>query len=183
MNFIEQLVDRYDGHYSEDPIKKTYTPGGKHTFQPKRGIFLVEGTKITISYNDVGGAFRSTDPIRIVLHLDKNYHLDFSMYPSINLNRITNYFYHKGLEIPKRVRRQFSFRGNKELIKKVVLDGKFCENILNEEVYLVIEKRFPKSLMLTPAYGIYSLEQFDKLIFILKHIEARIKECSRSSLN
>ena len=105
------------------------------------------------------------------------------MYPGINLNRITNIFYHKGLEIPKKVRRQFSFRGNKELIKKVVLDQGFCENILNEEIYLVIEKRFPMSLMLTPAYGIYSLEQFDKLLLILKHIEAKIKECSRSSLH
>lgn len=176
MNFIEQLVEKYDGKYSEELTKRFYTPGGKITYQPKNGLINIDGTKIKISLNEAGGIMRSTDPIRVVLFLDKDYKKELSIYPGVLLNYIIDFIFQpKGLKIPKFVRKQYSFRGNYELIKKLAADKVFCEAIVDDNIYITLDKKFPKSLMLTPAYGIYDLDHFENLILILKRIELSIK--------
>lgn len=176
MNFIQQLVEKYNGEYSSELTKTFYSPMGKLTYQPKQGTIVVDETKIKISFKEAGGAMRNTEPIRIVLFLDKNYSKRLSIYPSLNLNYITDLFLQpKGLVIPKLLKRQFSFRGDSELLKNLVKDQIFCETLLNEEFYLTLNDRFPKSLMLTPANGIYDIEHFEKIIVLLKTTESYIK--------
>jgi hypothetical protein len=179
MNFIEQLVEKYEGKYSEELTKRFYTTGGKITYQPKNGLIDIDGTKIKISFNEAGGIMRSTDPIRVVLFLDKDYKQELSIYPGILLNYITDLIFQpKSLNIPKFVRKQYSFRGDYTLIKKLASDSIFCESIVADNIYITLDRKYPKSLMLTPAYGIYDLEHFENLILILKRIELSIKNKS-----
>ena len=51
MNFIEKIVEKYNGEYSEDPIKRFNWIGGKITYQPKSGLIEVDGTKLKVSFN------------------------------------------------------------------------------------------------------------------------------------
>ena len=81
------------------------------------------------------------------------------------------FFQPKSLKIPKKVSRQFSFRGNKALIKKLATDSIFCNAILDENIYITIRKNSTKKLIITPAFGIDDMVHFDKLVFILKRIE------------
>jgi len=176
MNFIQKIVEKYEGSYNEELTKKFYSPGGTLTYQPKSGLIKVGGTKIRIEHKEAGGAMPTTDPIRIVLFLESDYKQILSIYPSINLNYITDLiFQSKNLKIPKEIRKQFSFRGNQELIKKLALDNTFCDSINNEDIYITLDRTYPKSLMLTPAYGIENMEHFEKLILITKRIELHIK--------
>ena len=179
MNFIQKIVEKYGGDYSEELTKRFNWFGQKITYQPKFGVIKVGGTLISINLKEAGGAMRTTDPIRIVLFLDKDYGTKLSVYPSINLNIITDLIFQpKSLKVPKLIKKQFSFRGDFSLIKKLLANKLFYESISNEDIYLTLDKTFPQSLMLTPAYGIYSMEHFDKLITILKQIEATIKSKS-----
>ncbi len=176
MNFIQQLVEKYNGDYSQELTKTFHSPMGTLTYQPKEGIIVVDGTKIKISLNEAGGAMRTTDPFRIVLFLDKDYYKRLEIYPSINFNYLTDLLFQpKGLVIPKVLKRRFSFRGDVELLKKLVSDRIFCDNLMHEEFYLTLDDKFPKSLMLTPAYGIFGIEHFEKMIVLLKRIEYYIK--------
>lgn len=176
MNFIQLLVEKYNGEYSAELTKTFYSPIGKFTYQPKQGIIEIDGTKIKISLNETGGAMATVEPVRIVLFLDKDYSKRLNIYPSIKLNYITDLFLQpKGLVIPKALKRQFSFRGDKELLKSLITDQVFCDTLVNEEFYLTLDDHFPKSLMLTPAYGIYDTEHFEKMILLLKRAESYIK--------
>jgi hypothetical protein len=176
MHFIEQLTKKYNGKYSADLTKVFYSPSGKITYQPKKGIIEVDGTKIKIAYNEAGGTMRSTEPVRIILMLDKDYDKKLDIFPSIYFNYITDLIFQpKGLTIPKRLKRQFSFRGNPELLKKLVTDKPFCDALLDENFFLILDDEYPMSLMLTPAYGIMDLAHFEKMILILKKIEFYIK--------
>ena len=176
MNFIEKIVENYNGEYTEEPIKRFNWIGGKITYQPKSGLIEVDGSKLKVSFKEAGGVMKSTDPIRIVLFLDKDYNARLSVYPSLVLNYFSDIIWQpKSLNIPKSIKKQFSFRGNYDLIKKLASDELFCETILNEEIYITLDNRFPKSLMVTPAYGIYDMEHFQKLVLIAKRIEFNIK--------
>jgi hypothetical protein len=72
MNFIEKIVEKYNGEYNEEQIKRFNGIGGKITYQPKSGVIEVDGTKLKISFKEAGGVMRTSDPIRIDLFLDKD---------------------------------------------------------------------------------------------------------------
>lgn len=177
MNFLQQIVDAYDGEYWQDPLKKIHSPGGLITYQPKGGILNIDGTKIIINFKEAGGVSRPIEPIRIILKLKQDPNKVLSIYPCTYGSYLLDLiFKHKGLNIPKKVSNQFSFRGNKQLIMELVKDPAFCISLMGESIYITLNKKKPKNLLLTPEYGIYSLEHFDKLILILKTIEAKINE-------
>ena len=49
------------------------------------------------------------------------------------------------------------------------------KNIKNERVYITTRNKPINQIMLTPEYGIANIAQFEKYVFILKHIENKIK--------
>jgi hypothetical protein len=49
------------------------------------------------------------------------------------------------------------------------------KNIKNERIYITTKNKPINQIMLTPEYGIANIEQFEKYVFILKHIENKIK--------
>ena len=176
MNFIQKIVEAYDGHYSQDVMKKFHTPGGMMTYQPTSGLIQVGGSEISINFKEAGGILRATDPVRIILRLKGDFKRNLSISPCSYLDYILDaLFFSKGINIPKKIRNQFSFRGNKKLIEQLVSDEEFTDAILDEFVYITLNSDKPERLMLTPAYGIRDLNHFDNLISILKIIEAKIK--------
>tara|TARA_R110000764_G_scaffold239774_1_gene339969 strand:+ start:1315 stop:1614 length:300 start_codon:yes stop_codon:yes gene_type:complete len=81
MNIIEEIVKKHKGEFSEAPEKGSNMTSGRYTFQPQSGIVKIGGTKISININAVGGAARTAEPYRIVLHLEKDYNTRLEVFP------------------------------------------------------------------------------------------------------
>lgn len=176
MNIIEELTEKYGGHYSEDLAKSVNSPIGKYVYQPKNGIIEVDGTKISINLNEVGGAMPVTEPFRIALHLDKTYVTELSIYPKSLWGDFLDFILPKrNAFIPKPNFKQFWFGGNKDLLKQLGADKVFMELILNERVYIESIKKPTDRIVLTPEFGIRDMDQFEKFVSALKRIETHIK--------
>ncbi len=176
MNIIQELTEKYDGKYSEDLTKNVNSPIGKYVYQPKSGIIEVDGTKISINLNEVGGAMPVTEPFRITLHLDKTHETKLTIFPKDLWNQFLDFILPKRREfIPKPVRKQFWFGGDKDLLKQLASDKTFTESIINERIYIETGKKPTDRIVLTPEYGIKDIDQFEKFVTVLKQIENKIK--------
>lgn len=176
MNIIEELVKKYDGKYSEEPGKASNMINGRFTFQPQSGKIEINGTKISVNINAVGGAAQTAEPYRIVLHLEKNYKKQLEIFPKTHLKRFLDLFKANNSAIQSNlVNKKYSFSGDKQLISNLRLDRKFCKNTQDEKLYILIGKKYPKRIVLTPAFGVEDIEHFEKLILILKLIEEKIQ--------
>ena len=183
MNIIQELTEKYSGKYSEDLTKSVNSPIGKYVYQPKSGIIVVDGTKISINLNEVGGAMPVTEPFRITLHLDKFYETELSFFPVDLWNVFLDFVLPKRREfIPKPIRKQFSFSGNIDLLKQLASDKLFTENIINERIYIKTGDKPTNRIVLTPENGIKDIEQFEKFVSVLKRIENKIKNCTQQRL-
>ena len=176
MNLIEELVEKYTGSYSEEAKKTSVYSSGKYTFHPQNGVLELDGTKISINLNAVEGASRTAEPYHIVLYLDKEYQKPLKIFPKSLLKKLWyGAFPQKHSSLPDTIKKQFSFFGNQVLIDALGKDADFCKKIYNEKTFILLGKKFPKCIILTPAHGIVDLDQFEKFLQILKHIEAAIK--------
>jgi hypothetical protein len=179
MNIIQELTEKYNGKYSEKQTTSFSGPTGKYSYQPKKGILNIDGTKISINLNEVGGAMYGTEPFRIILYLDKKYGIELNMFPKSLWNRFIDLINpNQALLIPRAVRKEFSFEGNKSLIKQIVSDKTFIENIKGENIYIGTIENPTNRIVLTPSYGIRDIEQFEKFVDILKHIENKVLNCT-----
>ncbi|UAB82331.1 hypothetical protein INR76_06105 [Marixanthomonas sp. SCSIO 43207] len=176
MNIIQELTEKYSGKYSEGLNKSVNSPIGKYVYQPKNGIIKVDGTKISINLNEVGGAMPVTEPFRITLHLDKTYKTELTIFPIDSWNKFLNFLFPKRRAfVPKPILKQFWFGGNIDLLKQLASDKYFCEKIINERIYIETGFKTADRIVLTPEYGIKDIEQFEKYVSILKSIEKKIK--------
>ncbi len=177
MNIIEEITKNYGGNYSEKQTKNIVTPHGKHIYQPKKGILEIDGTKISLNSNEVGGAMPVTEPIRIILYLNKNYETDLTIFPRDLWNNFLDFILPKRRAfIPQPIRKQFWFGGDKNLLVKLASDKILMENLLNERVYIETIAEETDRIILTPEFGIDGLSQFEKYLVILKRIEEKITE-------
>ncbi len=181
MNSIQELTEKYKGEYSEEYPKSVNSPIGKYMCQPKSGVIEVDGTKISITLNEVSGGMPVTEPFRITLHLDKVYETELVIYPKDFWNNFLDFIIpkRKGF-IPKSIRKQFWFGGNKDLLKQLVSDMTFTEKIINERIYIATGDKPINQIVLTPQYGIKDMEQFEKFVYILKQIENKIKKAHKT---
>ncbi len=176
MNIIQELTEKYSGQYSEGLTKKLNSPLGKYIYQPKNGIITVDGSIISITLDETGGAMPVTEPFRMTLHLDKVYDIELSIFPKDLWNKFTDLFVSKQKEfIPKSILQQFQLDGDKSLLKQLVSDKTFIETIINEKIYIQTGKKPTDQIVLTPEYGIKDMQQFEKYVFILKRIEMEIR--------
>jgi hypothetical protein len=176
MSIIQELTEKYNGIYSEDQTSSFSGPTGKYSYQQKSGIIDFDGTKISINLNEVGGAMYGTEPFRITLHLDKTYEVEFNVFPKTLWDRFLDYIIpNRAIFIPRTVRNQFSFGGNKDLIKKLVSDKILIENINNEKIFIGTINKPTDRIVLTPAHGINDVDHFEKFVKVLKRIENEIK--------
>ncbi len=176
MNIIEELTRKYQGSYSEEQAKNVNSPIGKYIYQPKTGLIEIDGSKIGVNIDSVDGAIPVAEPFRITLYLDKNYQTDLTMFPKSAWNRMTDLVFPKHKEnLPKRIRHQFSFFGERNLIKQLGSNPEFINGLMNEKIYIRKERKKADRIVLTPANGIEDIEQFEKYISLLKIIEKVIK--------
>jgi hypothetical protein len=184
MNIIQEITEKYSGKYSEDLTKSVNNPIGKYVYQPKNGIIEVEGTKISININEVGGAMPVTEPFRITLHLEKTYDTELSAYPKDLWNLFLDFILPKRRAfIPKPILKQFWFGGNIELLKQLASDKTFTESIINERIYIESIDKPTNRIVLTPEFGIKDIEQFEKFIIVLKRVEKAIKTAHNTVYN
>ena len=176
MNIIKELTAKYSGKYSEDLTKNISSPIGKYVYQPKTGIIEVDGTKISINLNEVSGAMPVTEPFRITLHLDKTYETEFTLFPKDSWNQFLNFIRPKRRAfVPKPILKQFSLRGDLDLLKQLASDKIFTESIIDERIYIETGFNSTNRIVLTSAFGVKDIDQFEKFVSILKRIENKIK--------
>ncbi len=177
MNIIQELTEKYSGKYSEESTINVNSQIGKYLYQPKSGIIELDGTKISINLNDVTGAMPVTEPFRITLHLDKTYATELTIFPIDLWNKFLNFIIPQRRKfVPKSIVKQFWFGGNKELIKQLAIDTFFCNEILNEKIYIKTGVKTTTQITLTPEYGIKDIKQLEKYVSVLKRIENKIKK-------
>ena len=176
MNIIEELSKKYSGIYSEEQAKNVNSPIGKYTYQPKKGLIEVDGTKISVNLNEVGGATPTAEPFRIILYLEKFYKTELTIYPKDFWNNLLDFVFPRNKEnIPIKIRKQFLINGDQTLIKKLGSNKEFAEHLVDENVYIRTDKKQTDRIVLTPPHGIKDIHQFEKFITILKIIEKEIK--------
>ncbi len=125
MNIIQELTEKYSGKYSEGLTKNVNSPLGKYVYQPKNGTITVDGTKISINLNEVGGAMPVTEPFRITLHLGKAYETELTVFPKDLWNEFLDFILPKRRAfVPKPILKQFWFGGDKNLLKQLASDKK-----------------------------------------------------------
>lgn len=177
MSILKELTEKYDGLYEEDPKMSINFPSGKHSYQLQKGLFVIDGSKISISINQVSDAARTAEPFRITLYFDKVYKTTLTMYPKSIWNRLKDVvFPSKTRFIPRKVNRQFYFNVDKRICEKLVNNKVFVENILNEQIYIRTQHENITRIILTPAYGINDVEHLEKFVTVLKQIEKVIKQ-------
>lgn len=175
MNIIEELSKKYNGRYSEEQPKNVNSPIGKYIYQPKTGLIEIDGSKIGVNIDSVGGAIPVAEPFRITLFLDKKYQTDLTIFPKTIWNRMTDLVLPKKEYFPERIRSQFSFVGEEKVIKQLGSNAEFINNLMDEKVYIRTDRKKADQIILTPAHGIEDIEQFEKFISLLKIIEKAIK--------
>ncbi len=169
MNIIKSFSEKQEGIYKEEVIKNVFSPLGKMMYQPKRATFLIEGSKISINLDEVGGAFPTAEPFRITLHLNKSYESNIEIYPSSFFEKI----FQKMLLIKnKNFKNGYIFKGDDKLFKKLSEEKLFTEQLQKQRIYIRIPKENTAKIILTPERGIESEAQLDNFIKILKSIEA-----------
>ena len=174
MNIINQLTEKYGGKYSENETTEFISPIGKYTYQPKKGKIEIDGKKFTFNLNEVGGATPITEPYRIILFLEKESE-ELEIYPRNNLQKFLLQITGKK---DSEIRKRFLLKGNKNCLKKLIADPILEKKLKGERIYIKVDNRFPRSLMLTPEYGIDDLGQFEKYLYILLRIESSISNCT-----
>lgn len=179
MNIFEEISSKYKGFFNEEGKKVVSGPEGKLFFDAKETVVNVKGSLITL-YST--GAVGAADPIRIILFLKKDSETDLTIFPkSWNKKFIEFFIPRKSLEIPSKIRNQFAFGGNENLIKELISDRIFIEDLLNENIYIVINKKTSRNILLTPAFGLKNLKQFDKYVDILKTIESKLSIINKNT--
>ena len=172
MNLIKDFVEKNNGYYKEENIKNIFSHLGRMVYQPKRGKFLIAGSKISINLDEVGGAIPTAEPYRITLHLTGKNTENLEIYPVTFLEKVI----HKLLPAKnKKLKINYLFKGNKKFTTKLIKDKLLVSQLRKEKVYIRIPKENTSKIVLTPPHGIESAEQFGKLIEILKVIEVKIK--------
>ncbi|WP_394751270.1 hypothetical protein [Spongiimicrobium salis] len=176
MNSIQEWIEKYHGEYEGGLVKNLNSPVGKYSYQQKSGSIEIEGTTISINFNEVGGAIPVAEPIRMTLHLKKTYETELTLFPKGLGHKFLDFVLPKRkISIPESIRKQFRFDGDKNLLKKLTSDSTFTESILDENIYIDTGKEPIDRIVLTPAHGIKDVEQFEKFVFILKRIENALK--------
>lgn len=176
MNVIEELVKKYEGTYSEEYKKESIMPMGKYSFHLQKGIIEIDKTKISINIKAVGGASQTAEPYRFILYLDKDYGKKLEIFPQGNFKRLIEFVANIFSPPSEAINKKYTFKGDSDLISKLKRDKSFCKKIEDEKLYILIWKKKPKHLVLTPAHGIDSIEHFEKMLSLLKLIEGKIKE-------
>ena len=175
MNIIKEITAKYQGVYEEEIKKSTIYASGKYSFHPEKGVFEVAGSKLSVNIQAVGGAAQVTEPYRIILYLKKPFNGKLEIYPTTILNKIYWYIFKSSkLNFSSKIDKYYSFKGNKQLIKQLKKDKEFCEVLKPETVYITLNKKHPKHILLKPAYGIDTIEQLERFIKLLKSIENEI---------
>lgn len=174
MDIIQKIVAKYGGSYKEEAKKSSIYTSGKYTFHPQKGIFEIEGSKISINIQAVGGAARVTEPYRIILYLNKQFNGKLEIYPISFLKKILQCIYSTHTHSSTAIRKHYSFKGNSILIQQLIENPSFYDLIKKETVYITLNKNHPTKIILRPAYGIDDMEQFDRFIRLLKLIELNI---------
>ena len=88
MGNIKNFAEKHDGHYKEENIKNVYSLIGRMISQPKRANFVIDGSKISLNIDEVGGAIPTAEPFRITLHLNEFHGNSIEIYPATFLDII-----------------------------------------------------------------------------------------------
>ena len=174
MNLINELTEKYGGKYSENEITEFSSPIGRYTYQPKKGKIEIDGKKFSFNLNEIGGATPITEPYRIILFLENNTK-ELEIFPRNKLQRLLFKIQEK--DSPE-IRKNFILKGKKNCLENLIKDSILNKKLKGERVYIKVDRKFPKSLMLTPEYGIDNLNQFEKYLKILLRIESILSNCT-----
>lgn len=171
MNLLKSFAEKNDGHYTEENIKKAFSPIGKSIYQPKSAYFTIGGSKISVNLNEVGGAIPTSEPFRITLHLSKKANVRLEIYPVSSWERIIQrVFQSKNITIKE----GYIFKSGEKVVKKIIEGNSFFSKLKKEKVYIRIPKENTSKIILTPTKGIDTEAQFENFISILKHLERKI---------
>lgn len=175
MDIVEQYIQKHGGKYHAGNFIGVSTTSGKYSFQQEKGLFNIDGSKISISINSSGGASEVADPYRIILYLKKNYQIELTIFPKNTIQRIISFFTSRVDKKNGVVKSRYKYSGNKQLIEVLVHNTEFEAMLKTQVVYLNLIEKHPSILMLTPAHGIDSVEQLELFLSTLKTIESELK--------
>lgn len=113
---------------------------------------------------------------RFKLYFDKDYGKKFEIFFKGNFKRLIEFVVNIFFFFLEVINKKYIFKGDLDLILKLKRDELFCKKIEDEKFYIFIWKKKLKYLVLIFVYGIDGVEYFEKIFFILKIIEIKIKE-------
>ncbi|CAM3481438.1 hypothetical protein [Aequorivita lipolytica] len=172
MNLNKNFAQKNDGYYEEENIKNIFSILGRMVYQPKKAKFLINGSKISMNLDEVGGAIPTAEPYRITLHLSRNNLESIEIYPVTFLEKIIRKLFPSK---NKKLKNKFIFQGSEKFIEQLVKEKSLLENLQKQKVYIRIPKKNTSKIILTPPHGIEDEAQLERFIEILQCIEQQIK--------
>jgi hypothetical protein len=168
MNIIKAFLEKYNGNYFEEEEQSAHTPHGKYITQAKSGKTYYKENKITVGFNEVGGANNDSELFRMKLILDVPFDKEFLIFPRYYWSRIFRvFFFGKNSSVEEKINQQYQFTGSKELIERLKKNHTFMEYIDGEFLCINLSLKRPKVMVITPSHGHVSVEQIEKLADIL----------------
>ena len=180
---IEELTEKYAGEFSKQRIKKNKISKIKYSHVIENG--KIELGKSTLQIALYENNENSIIPYfyKLTLCLNENFNSDINIYPLDLWNQLLNKVFPKRKNfIPKKIRNQFWFNGDENLIKKVSTNFGFYENLNTEKVFIETYNREKTYLVLIPENGKMNKSQAEKFIEVLKIIESEIKNCTQQRI-
>tara|TARA_R110002050_G_scaffold68056_1_gene147574 strand:- start:282 stop:824 length:543 start_codon:yes stop_codon:yes gene_type:complete len=171
MEIIKDFAENQNGYYEEDNIKNVFSHMGRMIYQPKKAKFLIDGSKISINIDEVGGAIPTAEPLRITLHLIKKSGESLEIYPSSFMENV----FQKLISFKNiQLKNNYVFKGNNKLIRQLAKEDSLLALLQKHNVYIRIPKENISKIILTPPHGIENEAQLAGFIDILKKIETKI---------
>jgi hypothetical protein len=168
MNLLKKISEKNNGDYSEENIKETYSTIGTLIYQPKKAQFTIDGSKLSVNLNEVGGAIPSADPFRITLYLKQKLGQGLEVYPATFWERIFHDYFPSTNKV---VIDGYAFKSDAAIINTMLKDVSFFRKLKKQNVYIRIPLKDTSKIILTPPNGIENEAAFEGYITILKSLE------------
>ena len=163
MSILEDFLIKMNGKYTSEPLIKSHTPEGLRTSQIARGSLDYKEYRFDFWINETG-----IDPLRIKAQLNEPLDSNISIYPRGYWGKVFS-----GLKpnwkfsFSNKIHQQYSFSGDSRIIQNIRDNQNLLDLMDGANICISTNSNTQNSINLTPAHGVESVEQLERLTEIL----------------
>lgn len=167
----KEIIKTYHATYEGEPKVEANFSSGKYTFHKQRLLLKTDDYRFSVNISASGGASQTTDPIRIILYHNTPTSVRLEISPkSFFRKKLAMLLSSTNITLAIFFKKKFDIKGDQHLIDSILNDAILLELFNHLRIYIIIDPKYPKQIMLTPERGIESMQHFNNYIEILERI-------------